>query len=142
MPLKTPTKQRALLLVAATFAIIAVVAYFIATLRTDVVQADKAAFMEMVLALSSVRTELLEQLNSISNHQRVNLDIAKLRSKLPSTDGEKRRLYWVSPNGEILGIDFASRTLVSLTPRIGVGKSQIGCSGYPESAVPASCTLE
>ncbi len=141
MSLTVPTKRRVLFVVGATLVTIVGAGYFIATLRTDVIHPDKAAFMEMVLALGGARAELQNQLDSIPNHQKHNLDIVKLRSKLPSIDSDQRRLYWVTLNGEILGIDFANRTLVSLTPMVGVGKSKIGCSGYPKSVVPASCVL-
>lgn len=139
MFLTVPTKKRVLVIIMVTFVTIIGAGYFIATLRTDVIATDKTAFLEMLIALSSASIELTHQLNSISNHPESKLNIAVLRSKLPLPTSDRRRLYWVTPNGELLAIDFANRIFVSLSPMIGVSQPIIGCSGYPKSAVPASC---
>lgn len=61
-----------------------------------------------------------------------------LEKALPKSDGSQ--VFMKAHDNGVMGIDFAQRTLIVLTPRSVSGKIEWGCEVWPGANAPRSCT--
>lgn len=104
-------------------------------LRSDTISKPSAAFLAMTQALSSAR----EVASKCWNDRRLAvLACDAVKEQLPKQQSVDV-LYFVSDQGALIGIDYANRVVVVLTPHVETGELKWHCAGSPADAVSKLC---
>jgi hypothetical protein len=105
-------------------------------LRSDTIAKPSAAFLTMTQALSPARAVATKCWNE---KRSVVVGCNAIKEHLPiQPTGEV--LYFATDQGALIGIDYANRVVVVLTPHVEAGELTWHCIGSPPDAVATSCS--
>ncbi len=103
---------------------------------SDTIPKEKYSFLMMTQALSTAK----DAANACWTEKRVAvIDCNEVKARMPKPSSPDVN-YFVSNEGQLIGIDYAARVVVVLTASVVGGSLTWQCSGAPADSLARSCT--